>query len=486
MRITSFGALAAFIFVLSFAVLPGTASARSLSSGMSGSDVTALQNQLIAKGHLAAGNNTGTFGPLTLAAVKKFQCAQGIMCSGTTAAGYGVAGPRTQAALGGAATGGGTATSGAGAAGKFEYSGWIPYWRTELGTADAMAHLDQLSEINPFVYIGQPDGSIKDAADMSQPAWQNLIKAAQAKKVRIIPTLMWSDSEAMYRILSNQTTRIALEDRIVKLVNDSGYDGIDLDFEGKSYETGPFFSTFLKGLYQRMGQKWVSCTIEARTPLDSLYDETRPRPADAGQYGNNYVEINKYCDRVKLMTYDQGTADVVLNKARFAPYIPVSDPGWVGKVIELTKQSIPAKKLVIGVATYGREYEMTKLSEFGYRYDYQWAFNPRYATDLAKQLGITPKRNSAGELSFTYSPSLAEEPDASETTETGTGNMATESATNAGAQAGTGSAPVNIVWWSDSVAIQNQIEQAKNYGLKGVAIFKIDGGEDSNLWSVLK
>lgn len=480
---TTLGILAAFIFVLSAAIVPDTASARSLTSGMSGQDVVALQQALKSRGHLTA-SATGYFGVQTLAAVKKFQCAQLNLCSGSAALGYGVAGPRTQAALGLTSSGGTTAPTTGGSVGTFEYSGWIPYWRTELGTKDAMEHLDQLTEINPFVYIVQNDGSIKDAADVSQSAWQDLLKAAKAKKVRVVPTVMWSNREAMYRILSDTRERIALEDRIVKLVNDNGYDGIDIDFENKSYETGPYFSTFLKGLYQRMGQKWVMCTIEARTPLSSLYNETRPRPAEAGMYANDYAEINKYCDRVRLMTYDQGTADVVLNKARFAPYIPVSDPGWVGKVIELTKQSIPAKKLVIGVATYGREYEMRSLGGNSYSYDYQWAFNPRYATDLAKELGITPKRNSAGELSFTYSPSQAEAPSASESTQTGTGNTSTETATNAGVQNGNGA--VNIVWWSDAEAIKVHIEQAKAYGLKGVAIFKIDGGEDPAMWDHIR
>ena len=59
-----------------------------------------LQTVLIAQGYLGAGYATGYYGMLTQAAVKKFQCAQAIVCSGTPAStGYGYVGVRTRNAL---------------------------------------------------------------------------------------------------------------------------------------------------------------------------------------------------------------------------------------------------------------------------------------------------------------------------------------------------------------------------------------------------
>src|SRR5689334_14651815 len=85
--------------VLLFCVTTANAASPTLQVGAKGSSVVALQNQLIAKGYLASGLNTGTFGPATLAAVKKFQCASSIVCSGSS---YGIVGPKTNAALFGA------------------------------------------------------------------------------------------------------------------------------------------------------------------------------------------------------------------------------------------------------------------------------------------------------------------------------------------------------------------------------------------------
>ena len=335
-------------------------------------------------------------------------------------------------------------------AAPLEISGWIPYWRAATGTQEALLHLDKFTEINPFGYTMKKDGTINDAMNIDEEPWTTLIAAAKKKKVRVIPTIMWSDGATIHSILSNTKKRIALEDAITALVKKNNFDGIDIDFEGKKAETKKYFATFLKGLYQRMGKKWVMCTIEARTPLDSRYDTI---PKDI-QYANDFVAINKYCDRVRFMTYDQGSIDIVLNRARFAPYIPVADPAWVEKSILLATKTISKKKISIGVATYGYEYEMKKLSEYGYRYDMQWALNPKYALNLAASLGVLPQRNGANEISFTY----------------------TSTSTNA----------TNIVWWSDAQAIKNKIDLAKKLGVRGISIFKIDGGADPGMWEVLK
>ena len=365
---------------------------------------------------------------------------------------------------------------------SLEVSGWIPYWRKATGTEEALAHLDAFKEINPFGYTVKRDGTLADTAKMDEEPWTTLITLAKERKIRVIPTVMWSDTEAIHRILSNTKTRIALEDEIAALVKQKSFDGIDIDFEGKRAETKQYFSTFLKGLYQRMGKKWVMCTIEARTPLDSRYD-TIPKNIE---YANDFVAINKYCDRVRIMTYDQGTIDVKLNRARIAPYIPVADPAWVEKVITLTAKTIPKKKLSIGIATYGYEYKVTKLSEYGYRYDLEWAFNPRYALLLAASLGITPTRTGSNEIGFMYTPAQVSTETSGNDASSGSGNTVPSSTVAENQPSSQIQGATNILVWSDAKAIKDKIDLAKRLGVRGVAIFKIDGGADPAIWDALK
>ncbi len=484
------------VFFLLFSLLAvpagAFASIRSLSIGLSGSDVVVLQNKLIEQGYLAGGYNTGYFGPLTQTAVKKFQCAQNIICSGSAVDGYGIYGPRTRAALENATTypknpASLSAALTAAAWGPFEISGWIPYWRSATGTQDTLPHLSELTSVMPFGYTMKSDGTLADTAHLSQEPWTSFIAAAKAANVRVVPTVMWGSGDTIHAILSDTTKRIALEDEIANLVKKNGFDGIDIDFEAKKHETINYFSTFLKGLYWRMGNKWVYCTIEARMPLEDRYSPGANIPADATDYANDFIEMNKYCDRVEVMAYDQGTIDVRLNAARSAPYAPIADPGWVEDLVTLAAQTISRNKLIVGIPTYGYEYKVTPLPGSGYQYKMLWPFNPLYATDIASKLGIAYARTSANEAGFVYDDKMLEAPPSemdSTLTQQTTANSITI-AQNAGSLM-TGGAPFNFMTWSDAKAIADKVALAHKLGVRGVAIFKFDGGEDPAMWSVLK
>lgn len=460
-----------------------------LSYGSTGSEVTKLQTFLKAQGYLNA-PLVPNFGNATLAAVRAFQGAQGISATGTV-------GPLTRNAIQRVSCGNSGATSsGAAAPGptnsttnKFEITGWIPYWRAATGTADVLPHLDEITEVNPFVYSVRTDGTIVDNAAMDQEPWTSFIAAAKAKKVRVIPTVMWSNGDAMHAILSNTTLRVALEDRITALAKANNYDGIDIDFEGKHAEDKNYFATFLKGLYQRMGTKWVTCDIESRTPLDARYYGSEI-PADATIYANDFKAINKYCDRVKVMAYDQQGIDQELAAAAASSsqvYAPVADPFWVRKVINLMAKDIKKSKILIGVPTYGYEYDVTAYAGHQYMYDILWTFNPGYATPIAAQYGVTPVRNMAGEMQFTYFPAG-----------TGPGNsvapvslnnvpsaLLAAAASSAYADSLNTHQTFRLLDWPDAQSIAGKAELAADLGVRGISIFKFDGGQAPGMWEAL-
>ncbi len=71
-----------------------------LSPGMSGAAVTALQKFLVNQGLLSIDSVTGFYGALTQSAVQNFQTQQGVVSSGSADTnGYGVVGTRTSAAI---------------------------------------------------------------------------------------------------------------------------------------------------------------------------------------------------------------------------------------------------------------------------------------------------------------------------------------------------------------------------------------------------
>ncbi len=379
------------------------------------------------------------------------------------------------------------------AATSFEVTGWIPYWRVATGTTDTLPHLDTLTEVNPFVYTLRADGTLRDngAASYNSPIgaepWLSFNAAAKARGVRVIPTVMSGDRETMHTVLSDQVLRTKLVNEIGTLVSAQGYDGIDIDFEFKYAKTKDYFSTFLKELKQRLGStKWLMCTIETRIPNEDRYYGTSV-PTDAGMFSNDLPVINTHCDRVRIMAYDQQRIDLKLKaevEATGELHAPVADPRWVEKAITFMAKDIDKNKILIGVPTYGYEYVVTVYEGKEYNYDILWAFNPRYATDLAAQYGITPQRNSSGEMFFTY---VGESPTSTAPTSLGPNSaMLAASAASLFADTNKSHRDFRLVGWPDAQSMQQKIDLAKRLGVRGISIFKLDGGQDPNIWHVLQ
>ena len=266
------------------------------------------------------------------------------------------------------------------------------------------------------------------------------------------------------------------------MVKKGKYDGVDIDYEGKWAETKIFYSLFLFELKQALGDKILSCTIEGRTPPESAFAKVPAVP----NYANDHAMIAVACDRVKIMTYDQQRADLDLNGLNVgSPYIPVSDPAWVRKVINLTAQTIPKEKISIGIPTYGREWVVTVSPNWIKEYQNLQSLNPEKALDVAHDYDVTPARNQAGEVSFTFIPegspfSFLKNGLPRKTT----GNdIAMKALSHANLTGQT--VKFNVIWWSDAEAIRQKVELARELGVRGVSIFKIDREEDPDMWDVL-
>lgn len=365
-----------------------------------------------------------------------------------------------------------------------EVAGWIPYWAASAGYKDAKQNFDTLDTVYLFAYTVKKDGRLHDQMKLDKRAAKHFIKDANKAGVAVIPTIMTSDTNGIHAILSDESSREDHIEEIVDMVEDGDYAGVDIDYEGKKAETKEYFSLFLTELKEELGSKTLFCTIEARTPPDSLYT-TVPGTL---RYANDLDVIGDVCDVVNVMTYDQQRADLKLNKVRQgAPYYPVADPEWVEKVVQLMTQSIPKSKLMLGVATYGREVEVTVSPDWFQSYDSLWAVNPSYAVSQAKKVKVTPTRNAAGELSYTYLPKkskakLSKSLDIPSNTPEGM-EVAARALAHANKTGDT--VKFNMVWWSDATAIAQKVDLADTLGLRGISLFKIDGGEDKALWKSL-
>ena len=348
---------------------------------------------------------------------------------------------------------------------KFSYGVWIPYWKKVAAVPEVVANIAKIKIISPFSYEVQKNGKIWDAMKLKDESWLQLFELTGSQGKTIIPTISWASGDEIHTNLSSSTLRAAHIKNILALVDQNDFDGVDIDYENKLADTRVYFTKFLTELKKELAKrkKTLVCTIEARTPTSSRF-VTVPKDLE---YANDFKEIGKVCDEVRIMAYGQGGIDLLLNKAKRAKgnyYMPVADKDWTEKVIKEALKSISKNKLVLGVPNFGYEYAVSAATaSSSVQYDRLRTISYKDINAIVANTGIQTKRNNAGELSVTYTTSSV--------------SMATST---------TATTSLRFISFSDSYAIQDKTKLAKKYGLKGVAVFRIDGESDPKLWDILK
>jgi spore germination protein YaaH len=366
-----------------------------------------------------------------------------------------------------------------------EVAVWVPWFADEGGAESALKNIDSIDVLYPFVYEVNPNGTLRNRVDFGDTHWEDLLEVAEEKDVPVIPTIAWFDGEQIHQTLSNSRSRKAHIKEIEKMVKDGGFDGVGIDYEQKKSKTINDFSTFLKDLKKALGRKLtLTCTLEARTPPDSLYKDV-PKVID---YSNDYKQINRHCDVIEIMAYDQQRADIKLNnEKRGVPYNPVADKDWVEKVVKLAIKDLDKDKVMLGVATYGRAWDVTVAPEWYRDYTRVASLNQPRILELSKIYNSPIGRTAGGEAVISYFP------------ENSPYKIFNQLPTPAGTPKGFEAAakalmvanitkmeiPVRVVIWSDAEAIDDKLNLVEKYGLRGTAVFKVDGEEDPKLWKLL-
>lgn len=331
-------------------------------------------------------------------------------------------------------------------------SGWLPYWAKNEGALSLANSLSLFDEVNLFAFGVNSDGSLRDVLKIKNDPWPKLIASAKDQNVKVIPTILWGDAKAMHNIFSNSALRSKHVEEVENMLEQNNFSGVDIDYEGKDIADRDNFTAFLRALKEKLAEnnKSLSCAVEARTQDDPPAGFTGTR---AMSYANDFSALNLYCDQVRIMAYDQVFQ---INRANFfeesgsVPSAPNADIRWVESVMRYALGFITPEKLVLGVPTYGWEFRFAQTAT-GYRYTRMKSVSYPEALARAEQYNVAPERTPGGELSYIY-------------------NVRGEK---------------RLVTFSDAEAVKQKMELAKNLGLRGISLFKLDGLTDPDLFSVL-
>ena len=288
-------------------------------------------------------------------------------------------------------------------------SGWIPYYGMSTSLPTAVANADLINEVMPFWYTLKLNTKTKAPyiLDLYTPGNPSVaidlpLATMRSAGFKIIPTITdGTDKLVLAKLLAKSSDRASVIKPIVDLVMSKNFDGIDLDFEGFAFVDGtaswpttkPNWVLFVKELSAALHANGKLLSITA--PVHFALTEKQK-----GYTVYAWVEIAPFIDRLRIMTYDYSTS-------KPGPIGPIA---WVERTVQYAISVLPASKVFIGLAGYGRDW-VTKVD--GICPDNvakvvsptakAATFIMRNAATLASTYGVTPIYNEEfQEATFTY------------------------------------------------------------------------------------
>ena len=244
---------------------------------------------------------------------------------------------------------------------------YVPYDTTSWASFQANAsHLDFLATQTVTVDACGGIGTRDD---------QDLKDLAHTQGVRVLPSLLTSSGWLNHQLLADDGAAANAASEIVGYVLAEGYDGFDLDLEGVYADDRDLLSAFVAR---------VADGLHANGKLLTLAIPAKDRDVTTGWAGPyDYAALGQAADLVTVMTYEY--------------HGPFSAPGsiapydWVSRVAAFATSQMPPEKVLLGVAFYGYDWNLTsggartlgyaQAAELSSRYGVGIGFDPATQTE---------------------------------------------------------------------------------------------------------
>lgn len=305
-------------------------------------------------------------------------------------------------------------------------SAHLVWWDQDKGFQSIQDHSKLITSITPFWYELSTSGHIEP---FTGAADQEITDYLRSRNIKIVPIISNEFAqEPLSTILANSTQRESHIMAIVNLAIDEKYDGISLNYENLKAEDKKNFSTFVSELAQELHLNSKSLSVHVHAKTEDIGTWNGPQSQD-------WSVIGEAADEVKIMAYDYHWS--TSEPGAIAP------PSWVEDVITYAVSVIPKEKIFIGMPLYGYDWVGEQATDLTYD-KVEILLNLNNISASFSQTDKSPY--------FIYSD--------------------TEGITHE-------------VWFENADSLRYKLELAKNYAVGGVDFWRL-GGEDTNIWAVVK
>lgn len=237
------------------------------------------------------------------------------------------------------------------------------------------------------------------------------------------------DAKITHAILNNARNKTRAINEMFERVKNSGYTGINIDFESIDRTDRKAFTAFVHDVAQKMRAAGYLTVV-------SVPAKRKDDPEDSWTGAFDFAALGQSADILQVMTYDENGS--------WGKPGPVAGLTWVEASIAYAESVVPANKLSLGIPAYGYDWNTTA----GTGAQIFWKDIPA----LILRTSASPQWDGVSSSPhFNY-------------------------------QAADGSS--HVVWYEDEKSIPLKTALAVKYKLAGVSVFAL-GYDDLKFWQAL-
>ncbi|MDF2948493.1 MAG: hypothetical protein K0R07_507 [Sedimentibacter sp.] len=201
---------------------------------------------------------------------------------------------------------------------------------------------DLLTYLSPFAYLVQEDGSLVPIAD--EAAIGEAIAHGIVPMMSIVNfTMNIAGENVANKVLNNPNVVNTLQNNIINVMRDKGYQGLNVDFEYVLPEDREAYNSFLESTVEKLHNEgyFVSTALAPKLSAEQrglLYE------------AHDYEAHGRIADFVVLMTYEWGW--------RGGQPRAISPINEIEKVLDYAVSVIPRDKILMGFQIYARDWTL--------------------------------------------------------------------------------------------------------------------------------